>query len=82
MNVILVEKEYGMSRDDLMKVLKKAKIDTRLLFTGMNHQSYLKSGKYPNSDYLTKYGLYLPSGSGLKRSEIKYICNIIKEFKR
>ena len=82
MNVILIEKEYGMSRDNLMKVLKKAKIDTRLLFTGMNHQPYLKSGKYPNSDYLTKYGLYLPSGSGLKRSEIKYICNIIKEFKR
>ena len=82
MNVILVEKEYGMSRDDLMKVLKKAKIDTRLLFTGMNHQSYLKSGKYPNSDYLTKYGLYLPSGSGLKRSEIKYICEVIKEFQK
>ena len=80
MNVILVEKEYGMSRDNLIKVLKKAKIDTRLLFTGMDKQPYLKKGKYPISDYLTKTGLYLPSGSGLKRSEIKYICNIIKEF--
>ena len=82
MNVILVEKEYGMSRDNLIKVLKKAKIDTRLLFTGMDKQPYLKKGKYPVSDYLTKTGLYLPSGSGLKRSEIKYICNIIREFGR
>ena len=82
MNVILVEKGYGMSRDNLIKVLKKAKIDTRLLFTGMDKQPYLKKGKYPVSDYLTKTGLYLPSGSGLKRSEIKYICNIIREFGR
>jgi dTDP-4-amino-4,6-dideoxygalactose transaminase len=35
---------------------------------------------YPVSSYLSKKGLYLPSGTGLKASEIEFICNTIKEY--
>ena len=34
-----------------------------------------KGEKYPNSEYLSKFGFYLPSGIGLKKNEIKYICD-------
>jgi len=28
---------------------------------------------------LARKGMYLPSGSGLKEEEIKYVCEVIKE---
>ena len=38
------------------------------------------SGQYKNTEKLTKQGLYLPSSSDLKKSDIKYICNLIEQF--
>ena len=32
---------------------------------------------YPNSEFLSKNGLYLPSGLGLKNKEIDYICKTL-----
>jgi len=49
----------------------------------MNKQPSLRKyndGKvYPVSDWLSENGFYLPSGSGLKDNEIKYVCEVIKE---
>jgi perosamine synthetase len=87
MNAILINpKEFGMNRDTLEQKLKEKGIETRRFFIGMNKQSSLKKygcvcyEKYPISDYLSTFGLYLPSGSNLKEKEIKYICNTIKEL--
>ena len=89
MNTILLEPEkYGHSKEELITHLKEKGIDTRLLFTGMHKQKFLKdfgcdmSGDYPNSDNLTKNGFYLPSASSLKEEQIKYICRVIRELKK
>lgn len=89
MNSVLVNKEkYGRSKKELMNYLKEQGIETRLLFVGMNKQpSLLKygcngSGDYPVTDMLTKEGLYLPSGSGLRDEQIEHICDLIKKFKK
>jgi perosamine synthetase len=37
---------------------------------------------YPVAEELARKGLYLPSSSGLKEEEIKFICDAIKEIKR
>jgi len=34
---------------------------------------------YPVAEELARKGLYLPSSSGLKEDEIRYICDAIKE---
>ncbi|MBR3627892.1 MAG: DegT/DnrJ/EryC1/StrS family aminotransferase [Elusimicrobia bacterium] len=88
MNVILVdEKKYGKTKDQLVEYLKQNGVDTRFLFTGMHKQKCLKdfkcdmSDKYPVTDMLTEKGFYLPSSSNLKKTEIRYICNLIKRFK-
>ena len=87
MNGIIVEPEYGRTRDELMTRLKENGVETRLFFNGMHNQpSLLAYGcnceqNYPVSDYLTENGFYLPSGSGLKEDEIQYICNLIDEFR-
>src|SRR3990167_10098563 len=41
-------------------------------FPGLNHLCF------PNSEYLYENGLLLPSGYGLKREQIKYICKEIR----
>ena len=87
MNAILIDKEkYGKTKEQLIKYLKDKGIDTRLLFTGLHKQECLRkygcnmSGQYKNTEKLTKQGLYLPSSSDLKKSDIKYICNLIEQF--
>lgn len=89
MNAILIDPEkYGHTKKELIAHLKEKNIETRLLFTGMHKQTFLinygcnVNGSYPISDNLTKNGFYLPSASTLKEETIKYICNVIKEFKK
>tara|TARA_Y100000590_G_C15050943_1_gene762624 strand:- start:398 stop:574 length:177 start_codon:yes stop_codon:yes gene_type:complete len=38
------------------------------------HLKKRNSNKFSNSEYISKYGFYLPSSLSLKNSEIDYIC--------
>jgi perosamine synthetase len=83
---LLVEPEFGLSRDGLMDELSKRGVETRPFFTPMNEQPVFRDmhlfegEKYPVAGQLSKTGLYLPSSSGLKREEIKYVCDSIKDI--
>jgi perosamine synthetase len=84
MNSIVIDPgTYGMNRDQLIKLLSDNEIQSRLFFSGMHTQPALLkygcecSGDFKVSEHLAEKGLYLPSGSGLKTQQIKYICNII-----
>lgn len=84
---ILIDPEFGISRDQLMTELEKRGIETRSFFVPMNKQPvfrdmhFFKSENYPVAEELSEKGLYLPSSSGLKRDEIHYICDSIKDIK-
>lgn len=89
MNTILLEPEkYGRTKEELIAHLKEHNIDTRLLFTGMHKQKFIKdfgcdvAGDFYITENLTKNGFYLPSASSLKEKQIEYICNVIKNFMR
>ena len=85
---VLVEKEFGMSRDRLMERLRKKGVDTRTFFIPMHQQPIIKKmglapkGRYPVAEKIAKQGLYLPSGSGLKRSQIQFICDAIRQIRK
>ena len=85
---ILIEGEFGMSRDRLMKELEKKRIETRMFFIPMHEQpvfqnmGLFKGKSYPIAEDLARTGMYLPSSSGLKEEEIRYICDAVKEIKR
>jgi perosamine synthetase len=85
MNAIVVDNRlFGCSRDQLISYLKNEGIDTRLLFISMHRQPSLQnagcdcSGVYPVTDNLSTNGLYLPSASNLCEDVICYICDAIK----
>lgn len=83
---ITIGKEFGMSRDDLMAALAKQGIGTRAFFTPMHQQpvfkklGWFKNEHYPVAERLGREGLYLPSGSGLTRSQIEVVCRVISDL--
>ena len=67
-------------------ILNKQGIGARPFFWPMHKQKVLnklkliKSKNFPNSEYISKYGLYIPSSLSLKNSEIDYISNKINSI--
>ncbi len=82
--VLLKEKLSGKKRL-IQKKLLKNKIETRPFFWPMHKQEVFKKmglfkgEKYPVAENLSKNGFYLPSGLGLKNTQIDYV---IKELKK
>ena len=82
---VVVEKTFGLTRDELMEALAQKGIGTRAFFIPMHRQPVFKKmglfrgEKYPVAEELGRQGLYLPSGSGLTRDQIEYICWAIKD---
>ena len=69
-----------------MKLLNSYKIGTRPFFWPMHMQKTLKklefykSKNFKNSEYLSKYGFYLPTSLNLSLKKIKYICNKVNKI--
>jgi len=84
---LLVEDDFGMTRDALTDELKKRGVETRDFFIPMNKQpvfqgrGLFKGERYPVSEEISERGFYLPSGSGLSSGQIGYVCDCIKEIK-
>jgi perosamine synthetase len=82
---VVIEKEFGMSRDDLMAFLRQKGVDTRTFFIPMHVQPAFKNmglfeaERYPVSDQLAEKGLYLPSGSGLTEEQINTVCEAVRQ---
>jgi perosamine synthetase len=83
MYALVVEPEFGMSRDELIEHLRCEGIETRTFFCPMNQQPFLErqSGyrkvPCPVAERLWETGLYLPSSSMLSESTILRISKAI-----
>jgi perosamine synthetase len=85
---ILIEDDFGISRDDVVSALAAAKIETRTFFISMHRQPALArygcdvSEAYPVTDALSQKGLYLPSGSGLTSEQIERVASTLLALRR
>jgi len=81
---ILIEDDFGMSRDDLMKNLEIEGIETRTFFYPIHVQPIyarqFQGEKFPVADQLSAKGINLPSGNTLTSNEIRYVCERIKKY--
>ena len=81
---VVVEPEFGISRDELMDRLRAAGVDTRTFFCPMNQQPCLQSRPgfrevpCPVADGLWEKGLYLPSTYTLSEPQIKQIADAVR----
>jgi perosamine synthetase len=83
---VLVEDEFGMTRDDLMARLKQEGIDTRAFFVPMHRQpvftdmGLFQQERYPVAEDIGNRGLYLPSSSGLTETQIDFITSALRRI--
>lgn len=80
---ILVQPDFGLTRDQLREVLAKRGIETRAFFVPMHLQPIYfqkyKGQRFPRAEELCAKGFYLPSSSSLTRREIEFITNVLKQ---
>ncbi len=66
--------------------LSKLKIESRAFFSSLDKQPFMKNYKFkkpfdtPISDYLSKYGMYLPSSINLKKNNIFHIVRMVDQI--
>ncbi|RIK41424.1 MAG: aminotransferase DegT [Chloroflexi bacterium] len=81
--ILVDEQAYGMTRDQLRKVLADHGIETRTFFIPMHCQPVywrqFKGQRYPVAERLCQNGFYLPSASSLSVAEIEYIAGVIRQ---
>jgi len=86
MYAVVVQKEFGMSRDQLMAGLKQRGVDTRTFFCPMNQQPCLqalpgfKDVPCPVADRIWESGLYLPSTYTLTEAQLRQVANALRDL--
>jgi perosamine synthetase len=80
MTSIILNKNFGVSRDELMNKLRERKIDSRPLFPQMSSFRMFKSYDNPMAYHIANNGINLPSGHERTQEEVSYICKSIKDI--
>jgi perosamine synthetase len=78
---VMIENDFGCSRDDLRQLLAEDGIETRTFFVPIHlqpvHFTHYDAKLYPVADSLCQKGMYLPSSSGLTEAEIRYVADAV-----
>jgi perosamine synthetase len=88
MYAVVVNPEFGITRDELAKRLKAGGVDTRTFFCSMSDQPCLQQitgfrrTPTPVADRIWESGLYLPSTHTLSDADIQSVVNTIKSIQR
>ena len=68
-------------RDDLAAFLSKHSVQTRITYPSIHSLPvYGEPGSFPNSDHISKHGLFLPTHFLLTNEQILYICDLINIY--
>jgi len=85
-SVLVDEKKFGCSRDELAKQLKIKGIDSRPFFYPMHqlppYQNGFSDNDFPIASNLSRTGINLPSSVKLTGNDIKYVCSAIAGLAR
>jgi perosamine synthetase len=85
---IVVEDNFGCSRDQLMAGLAERGVETRTFFIPMHEQpAFHQRGLFRNEQYsvasdLGQRGLYLPSSTGLTDADLAYVVEAVWDVQR
>ena len=83
---VLVEDEFGLTRDALMAALRARGIESRTFFCPMNMQPFLREQPgfrevaCPVAEELWQRGLYLPSSPSLSDDDVAAIVSLVAEI--
>lgn len=80
MSSIILDEDFGISRDDLMAKLKDALVDTRPFFYPLSMLPMWKEQKTPNAHHIGLNGINLPSGVNLTEEEVDYVAATVRKL--
>jgi len=85
MYAILIEDDFGMTKDAFRAALKEKGVDTRDFFYPCHSQPFLKDhpqfeDSFPVSEDIANRGMYLPSGLALTEEQIAYVCKTVRDI--
>ena len=84
--IVIVNTKLKIDAKKLMKLLGIYGINTRAFFWPMHKQKILlkkklvRSQVHKNSNFLSKYGLYLPNYLNIRDKDIDFICSILNKI--
>lgn len=79
---LVIKEKHKFTAKKFMDLLNKKGVGTRPFFYPLHKQPMVKKynkQKLPNSEYISKYGFYIPSGLGISLKQQKYVVNKIEE---
>ncbi len=83
---VVLKKESGRKREDLLAYLRKNGIDTRTMFCPMNMQPFVKEQPgyrqvdCPVAEGLWERGFYLPSSNRVTEKDVAYIAQTFRAY--
>lgn len=83
LSTVLIDPKTGKDPESLRQFMLDAGVETRRLWRPMHMQPVFADAPYYGNttcETLFDRGLCLPSGSGLKEEELRYVADKIKEF--
>lgn len=80
MTSLIMDRDFGITRDELRKKLKLKKIDSRPFFYPISMFPMYKEQDTPVAHHIALNGINLPSGLERTEEEIDYICTSLKEI--
>lgn len=80
MSSIVLNKDFGVTREELMGELKNRKVDTRPFFPPMSSFKMFESQDNPVAKHIGVNGINLPSAHYLTQHDIVYVCDCIKDI--
>jgi perosamine synthetase len=76
---VLVEPEFGLSRDAVIAGLRARDVDSRPFFVPLHElPPFRQDGPFPVATTLSARGINLPSGTGLRAEEIATVCDAVR----
>lgn len=80
MTSIVLDKNFGITRDELRKKLLKRNIDTRPFFYPISMFPLYQPAQTPVAHRVSLNGINLPSGVGLTKSDIAYVASSVRDI--
>ena len=84
MVTVILDKKFGMTKDQLMELMSEKNIDCRLFFHPLSslpayaqmEHSKMARHRNINSYKIAPYGLNLPSGLNMTKERVKSVCAV------
>jgi perosamine synthetase len=80
MSSLILDNDFGITRDEVIKVLRRNMVDSRPFFYPISMFPQYKEQKTPVAHHVGLNGINLPSGLNLTEDEVDYVSRMVRDI--